>query len=142
MGTATDGGCNVDAPAPLDRIPLFIRAGSIVPMGPEQEWSTQKPPDPMELRVYRGANADFTLYEDENDNYNYENGVYATIPFHWDDTSQTLTIGNRKGQFPGMIENRTFHVLFVRKNHGVGVDATDEPDKVVRYSGKEITVKP
>ena len=142
MGTATDGACNVDAPAPLDRIPLFIRAGSIVPMGPEQEWSTQKPPDPIELRVYRGANADFTLYEDENDNYNYENGVYATIPFHWDDTSQTLTIGNREGRFPGMIENRTFHVVFVRKNHGVGLDATGEPDKVVPYSGKEITVKP
>ena len=142
MGTATDGARNVDAPAPLDRIPLFIRAGSIVPMGPEQEWSTQKPPDPIELRIYRGANGDFTLYEDENDNYNYENGAYATIPFHWDDTGQALTIGNRKGQFPGMIENRTFHVVFVRENHGVGVDATDEPDKVVPYSGKEITVKP
>jgi alpha-D-xyloside xylohydrolase len=111
-------------------------------MGPEEEWSTQKPPDPIELRIYRGANGDFTLYEDENDNYNYENGAYATIPFHWDDAGQTLTIGERKGHFPGMLEDRSLRVVFVRENHGVGADATDEPDKVVRYAGKEITVKP
>ena len=103
MGTATEGARSVDAPAPLDRIPLFIRAGSILPMGPEEEWSTQKTPDPIELRIYRGADGDFTLYEDENDNYNYEKGAYATIPFHWDEAAQTLTIGDRKGHFPGML---------------------------------------
>jgi len=142
MGTATNGARSVDAPAPLDLIPLFIRAGSIIPMGPEEEWSTQKPPDPIELRIYRGANGDFTLYEDENDNYNYEKGAYATIPFHWDDAGQTLRIGDRKGHFPGMLQDRSFRVVFVHENHGVGVDATDEPDKIVRYAGKEITVKP
>ena len=142
MGTATEGARSVDAPAPLDRIPLFIRAGSILPMGPEEEWSTQKTPDPIEVRIYRGADGDFMLYEDENDNYNYEKGAYATIPFHWNEAAQTLTIGERKGQFPGMLEDRSFRLVFVRENHGVGVDATDEPDKVVRYSGKEITVKP
>jgi len=142
IGTATNGARSVDAPAPLDRITLFIRAGSIIPMGPEEEWSAQKPPDPIELRIYRGANGDFTLYEDENDNYNYEKGAYATIPFHWDDAGQTLRIGDCKGHFPGMLQDRSFRVVFVRENHGVGVDATDEPDKIVRYAGKEITVKP
>jgi alpha-D-xyloside xylohydrolase len=70
----------IDAAAPLERIPLYVRAGSILPLGPDMEYSTQKPADPIELRVYRGADGDFTLYEDENDNYNYEKGAYATIP--------------------------------------------------------------
>lgn len=139
-GTASEGGRFINAITPLDRLPLYVRAGSIVPLGPDEEWSTEKPADPMELRIYAGADGDFTLYEDENDNYNYEKGAYATIPLHWDDKGQTLTIGERKGQFPGMLENRTFRVVFVRENHGVGVKASDEPDKVVQYSGKQISV--
>ena len=78
-------------------------------MGPDVEYATEKPADPIELRVYRGADGDFTLYEDENDNYNYEKGVYATIPMHWNDATQALTIGERKGSFPGMLENRAFN---------------------------------
>ena len=88
------------------------------------------------------ADGDFTLYEDENDNYNYEKGVYATIPFHWDDAKQTLTIGDRKGQFPGMLQARTFRLVFVSENHGSGVDPAVRPDRVVQYSGKQITVTP
>ena len=132
----------ISAITPLERLPLYVRAGSILPLGPDEEWSTQKPEDPIELRVYRGANGDFTLYEDENDTYNYEKGAYATIPLHWDDAANTLTIGDRKGQFPGMLENRTFRVVFVRDNHGVGVNPADETDKVVQYSGKQVTVTP
>ena len=139
-GTASEGGRFINAMTPLDRLPLYVRAGSIVPLGPDEEWSTQKPADPLELRIYAGADGDFTLYEDENDNYNYEKGVYATIPLHWDDKGQMLTIGERKGQFPGMLENRSFRVVFVRENHGVGVNASDEPDKIVQYSGKQINV--
>ena len=123
-------------------MPLYVRAGSILPLGPDEEWSTQKRADPLELRIYRGANGDFTVYEDENDNYNYEKGVYATIPMHWDDAGRTLTIGDRKGQFPGMLENRTFRIVFVSENHGVGVNPADEADKAVSYSGKQITVTP
>jgi alpha-D-xyloside xylohydrolase len=141
-GAAVEGGRTINAAAPLDRLPLYIRAGSILPLGPEEEWSTQKPADPIELRIYRGANADFTLYEDENDNYGYEKGVYATIGLHWDDAQHTLTIGDRKGQFPGMLENRTFRVVFVTENHGAGVNLASEPDKVVQYSGKQMTVAP
>jgi alpha-D-xyloside xylohydrolase len=141
-GAATKGSTNVTAPAPLEKLPLYVRAGSIVPLGPDLEWSTQKPADPIELRIYRGANGSFTLYEDENDGYNYEKGVYSTIPMQWDDARQELTIGDRKGDFPGMLQNRTFRVVFVGENHGVGVNPEDKADKVVQYAGKQITIAP
>jgi alpha-D-xyloside xylohydrolase len=100
------------------------------------------PADPLELRIYRGADGDFKLYEDENDNYHYEKGVYATIPLHWNDSSGILTIGDRKGEFPGMLQRRTFRLVFVRENHGVGVGPSDEPDKIVQYSGTTVEVTP
>ncbi|SPE25526.1 Alpha-xylosidase [Acidobacteriia bacterium SbA2] len=141
-GSVVDGGRTINAIAPLDRLPLYVRAGSILPLGPDEEWSTEKAADPIELRIYRGENGDFTLYEDENDNYDYEKGVYATIPLHWDDAGHTLTIGDRKGQFPGMLEGRSFRVVFVGANHGVGVNPTDEADRIVQYSGRQISVTP
>ena len=141
-GASVDGGVEMEADAPIDRLPLYVRAGSIVPLGPEEEWSTERQPDPIELRIYRGADADFNLYEDENDTYDYEKGVYATIPMHWDDANHKLTIGDRKGQFPGMLQSRTFRVVFVAANHGVGVGPTENPDKVLTYSGNVIRVTP
>ena len=141
-GQSMEGGVARDAEAPLERIPLFVRAGSIVPMGPEIEWASEKPADPVELRVYRGADGKFTLYEDEGDNYNYEKGVRATIPFHWDDATQMLTIGDRVGRFPGMLESRIFRIVVVRQHHGAGIGMTDAPDKIVSYLGKEIRVTP
>jgi alpha-D-xyloside xylohydrolase len=139
-GHTTMGGRAIDAPTALDSLPLYIRAGSIVPMGPDVEYAAEKPADPIELRVYRGADGNFTLYEDENDNYDYEKGVYATIPFHWDESVRRLSIGDRKGQFPGMLQARTFRVVFVGEGHGVGIGQTAEPDKVVQYSGTAITI--
>lgn len=139
-GTAVDGPKTLEAASPLDRMPVYVRAGSIVPMGPLKQWSTEKPEDPIELRVYRGANGDFTLYEDENDNYSYEKGVYATIPFRWDDAKQTLTIGARNGEFPGMLTERTFRIVFVRDNRGAGILPEEKPDKIVQYSGKLVSV--
>ncbi len=141
-GATVSGGRDIDAAAPPDRLPLYIRAGSIVPMGPDVEWATEKPADPIELRVYRGADGEFTLYEDENDNYNYEKGSYATIPFRWDDARRVLTIGDRQGQFPGLLASRTFRVVFVGERRGVGIEPSTTPDKVVKYSGKQITVAP
>ncbi len=141
-GSSVAGGKTIDASAPLDRLPLYIRSGSILPLGPDEEWSTEKPADPIELRIYRGADADFTLYEDENDSYNYEKGAYATIPLHWDDAKQALTIGDRKGQFPGMLEKRTFRVVFVGENHGAGISPEERPDKTVQYAGKQTVVAP
>ena len=140
-GTQSDGGRYADVAAPLDRMPLFIRAGSILPLGPDVEWSTERPADPLELRIYRGADGDFTLYEDENDNYNYEKGAYATIPLHWDDARGTLIIGERQGSFPGMLQARTFQIVFVRENHGAGI-APEMPDNTAEYSGQQVTVKP
>jgi alpha-D-xyloside xylohydrolase len=139
-GHAADRGGMVETAAPLDRIPLFVRGGSIVPMGPDVEYATEKSVDPIELRVYPGANASFTLYEDENDNYNYEQGSRATIRLDWDDAARKLTIGERQGKFPGMLEARTFRVVFVSDNHGVGIESTAQPDKIVEYSGKRVTV--
>ena len=141
-GAPVAGGHMMEAPAPIDRLPLYIRAGSILPLGPEMEWSTEKAADPIELRIYPGADGDFTLYEDENDNYNYEKGMHATISMHWDSDKSTLTIGDRKGDFPGMLKQRSFRVVFVHQDHGVGVASTDEPDKIVQYSGTKLEVRP
>lgn len=137
-----EGGRAIDAPAPLERIPLYVRAGSIIPMGPDVEYTTEKAADPIELRVYRGASGSFTIYEDENDNCNYEMGVYATIPIQWDEATRKLTIGARRGTFPGMLASRSFHVVFVRENRGAGIRATAQPDRVVAYSGRAVTVEP
>ena len=139
-GNTLEGGKAIDATAPLERLPLYVRAGSIIPMGPDVEFATEKAPDPIELRIYHGADADFTLYEDENDNYNYEKGAYATIPMHWNDAAQTLTISDRKGKFPGMLENRSFRIVLVGVGHGTGIGLTAMPDKIVEYTGKQINV--
>jgi len=111
-------------------------------MGPSVEYAAEKPADPIELRVYRGANGHFTLYEDENDTYGYEKGAYATIPIDWNEAAGALTIGERKGAFPGMLTDRTFQVVFVGEGHGVGIGATPQSDQLVHYSGNPLTVKP
>jgi len=139
-GHAIEGGKSIDAAATLDRLPLYVRAGSIVPMGPDLEYAAEKPADPIELRVYPGANGSFTLYEDENDGYDYEKGVYATIPMHWDDAGGTLTIGERQGRFRGMLETRTFRVVFAGEGHGTGIGQTAQADKIVAYTGTAVTV--
>jgi len=139
-GDTLAGGRSVIADAPIDKIPLMVKAGSIVPMGPLVQYAAEKPADPIELRIYPGANGSFQLYEDENDNYNYEKGVYSTIDFNWDDAHHQLTIGARKGSFPGMLRMRTFHVVLVRKEHGTGVEVTGTPDKVITYQGEQQVV--
>ena len=138
-GETTAGGQTVQAAAPIDRLPLYVRAGSIIPYGPEIQYAAAKA-DPIELRVYPGADGAFTLYEDEGDNYDYERGVYTTIPIHWNEKSHTLTIGERHGEFPGMLKERTFKVVFVTSGHGVGIPQTDKPDNIVHYTGAAISV--
>jgi alpha-D-xyloside xylohydrolase len=139
-GAAVQGGRTLDAPSPIDRMPLYVRAGSILPLGPDVEYAAQKSADPIELRVYRGANGAFTLYEDENDTYNYEKGAYATIPFSWDEGAHTLTIGDRLGSYPGMLEKRTFRIVFVTNDYGTGGGLTEKAGKTVQYSGQKIAV--
>jgi hypothetical protein len=121
-------------------MPLYVRAGSIVPFGPDLQYATEKAADPIELRVYRGSDGDFTLYEDAGDSYDYETGSRATIPFHWDETAKALTIGARSGSFPGMLASRTFKVIWVYAGHGAGMPADATADTTVTYSGAAVTV--
>jgi alpha-D-xyloside xylohydrolase len=141
-GATIQGGRALDAPSPIDRLPLYVRAGSILPLGPDVEYAAEKSANPIEVRVYGGANGAFTLYEDENDTYSYEKGMYSTILFSWDDATRTLTIGDRAGSFPGMIEKRAFRVVFVSEGHGTGGGLTENADRTVRYLGKKISVMP
>jgi alpha-D-xyloside xylohydrolase len=139
-GEATAPG-NVSAPAPLDRIPVFVRAGSIVPYGPEMQYVAEKPCDPITLYVYAGADGQFTLYEDEGTTFAYEKGGFAEIPFRWEDGAKTLTIGKRTGDYDGMLRDRNFQVVLVTKAHPVGVSPTPAPLQSVRYTGAEIRLK-
>jgi alpha-D-xyloside xylohydrolase len=140
-GKRINGGQAIKTASPLDEIPLFVKAGSIIPMGKLIQYAGEKAADTLEIRVYDGANGEFTLYEDENDNYNYEKGLYATITFNWDNAKKVLTIGDRKGSFPGMLAGRKFNIVRVTKNKGNGTDTVEKPDKEVTYTGKKMVVK-
>ena len=139
-GSTFEGGKTIKTDAPIEIIPLFVKAGSIIPMGPFLQYTTEKPADPIELRIYPGADGSFILYEDENDNYNYEKGIYSTIEFEWLDDEQKLIIHDRKGEFPGMLQERTFKLVLVSENHGNGLEITIHPDKTVEYIGNNVVV--
>jgi alpha-D-xyloside xylohydrolase len=138
-GKKFTGGQTIETAAPIQTEPLFVRGGAIIPYGPEIEYAMEKS-DPIELRVYRGSDGNFTLYEDEGDNYNYEKGVWATIPLKWDEAKQTLEIGRRQGSFPGMLKERTFNIVWVSENHGIGISSTENPDVVLHYTGEPLSV--
>ena len=129
-GRQYKGGQDVTLETSLDRVPMFVRAGSILPLGPEMQYVGEKSWDNLELRVYPGADGSFTLYEDEGDSYNYEKGVYATIPMTWNDKQRALTIGDRQGSYPGMIQQRQFTVVF-----------PDGSSQTVSYDGRETVVR-
>jgi alpha-D-xyloside xylohydrolase len=135
-GSSTMGGTTMTASAPLSQLPIHVRGGSILPMGPMIQYATQSA-DPLEIRVYAGADASFTIYEDEGDTYNYETGQYAQIPLTWNNAAKTLTIGARTGSYTGMPTTRTFNVVFVGANHGSGIGVTGTPDQVVHYDGTQ-----
>jgi len=139
-GKRIAGGKFITAAAPLETLPLFVRGGSILPMGPALQYASEKPADPIELRVYPGADGEFTLYEDEGDSYRYEKGAYATIRMHWDDAKRTLTIAEREGGFPGMLERRTFNIVWAGEGHGNGVNPAQVVDMTVQYTGSAVTV--
>ena len=126
------GGQEITKSTRIDEIPLYIRSGSILPLGPNVQYATEKRWDNLEIRVYPGANGTFTLYEDENDNYNYEKGAYTTISFTWNDAKKTLILNDRQGSFTGMLAERKFQIVLV---------STGKQAKEVRYLGKKITVK-
>jgi len=138
-GSTTAGGTTTTANAPLSQLPIYVRGGSIVPMGPMIQYAMQSA-DPLEIRVYPGADASFTIYEDEGDTYSYEMGTYAQIPLTWNDAAKTLTIGARSGSYTGMPTTRTFNVVFVSANHGGGLAVSGTPDQTVSYNGSQAVV--
>ena len=140
-GQVYNGGQTIASAAPIETLPLYVKAGSIIPMGPVMQYATQKPADQIELRIYPGANGQFEYYEDENDNYHYEQGKYATFKFSWDDKQHLLTISAEKGSFPGMLKQRTFNIVLVKGLHGSDMPATNNADKTVVYDGKALAVK-
>ena len=128
-GQSYKGGQTVTLQTTFDRVPMFVRAGSILPLGPEMQYIGEKAWDNLELRVYPGADGSFTLYEDEGDNYNYEHGRYTTITFTWNDKARTLTIGQRQGEYPGMLTSRQFTIVL-----------PDGTTRTVDYDANEMTV--
>ncbi len=139
-GRHFQGGTVTEADAPYDYIPVFAREGSIVPVGPEIQYSMEKPADPLTLFVYTGADGSFVLYEDEGDNNNYIEGEYTLIPFEWSEEEGTLSIGERKGEFPGMLQTRTINVIKISAGRPVMLDFDMTPDTTLSYSGEKITV--
>jgi alpha-D-xyloside xylohydrolase len=135
------GGQTIKKEAPIDIIPLYVKAGTILPVGPKVQYATEKKWDNLEIRVYEGANGVFTLYEDENDNYNYEKGVYSTITFNWNDTKKVLTISDRKGSFPGMLTGRKLNIIKVSAGNGSGMEDSEKYNKVVDYNGMKVIIK-
>jgi alpha-D-xyloside xylohydrolase len=141
-GNAVAGGTRTMVPAPLDAMPVHVRAGSIVPFGPELAYTSEKPADPIVLYVYGGANGTFELYEDDGSTYAYENGAFSRIAFSWNDAAQKLTIGAREGSFTGMLAERTFQVVLVKAGKAVGFSFTPTADATAPYTGQatEVTV--
>jgi alpha-D-xyloside xylohydrolase len=135
------GGQEIEKATTIDEIPLYIKAGSIIPFGPQVQYATEKKWDNLEIRIYPGANGEFTLYEDENDNYNYEKGAFSTIKFEWKDKSKTVSISKISGSFNGILKNRTFKIVLVDKLNTVDGIKSSKFNKTIKYSGKAQSVK-
>jgi alpha-D-xyloside xylohydrolase len=128
------GGQTIRRETPIDIMPLYVRAGSIIPFGPRVQYAQEKPWDSLEIRVWAGADGSFTLYEDEGDNYNYEKGAFSEITFSWDDSQRTLTVGDRSGSFPGMLQQRTLRVTLIEAGKA-------NPALSVSYNGEKVVVE-
>ena len=140
-GKYYSGGITLDHPAPMETLPLFIKEGSIVPVGPDLQYTAEKPADTLTLYVYGGKNAVLNLYEDEGLNYEYEHGAFSVIPFSYNDQQRTLVIEQRKGHFQGMLETRMIHVVLVSKDKPVAFDPDTKTSTSVRYDGKRVVLK-
>ncbi|MBR4253590.1 MAG: DUF5110 domain-containing protein [Lentisphaeria bacterium] len=126
--------------APLDRIPVFVKAGAILPWGEPMQYVDEKLPETLEIRVYPGADGSYSLYEDNGKDYSYEQGKFTRIPFAWDDAKGELTIGDRVGEYDGMLKDRTFRVCLMNEQNA-GADNIAKPDAEVKYSGRKLSVQ-
>ncbi|HEY6123715.1 MAG TPA: TIM-barrel domain-containing protein, partial [Steroidobacteraceae bacterium] len=139
-GVKSAGGQNLLAEAPLSRMPLYVRAGSIVPVGPDVQYSSEKPGAPITLFVFTGTDGAFDYYEDDGVSYGYERGEFARIPLRYDSAKGTLTIGARSGSYSGMPEERTFKVRWIKEGSRAPADLDAAADATVEYKGAEVTV--
>ena len=135
-----NSGEKIIADAPYERMPVFVKAGSIIPFGPDLQYTSEKPADTITLNIYTGADASFDLYEDEGTNYNYEKGAFSVIPIKYNDAAKTITIGDRKGSFNGMLEKRIFTINIISADKIKTLDFNTS-DKLVSYEGKKLTIK-
>ena len=133
------GGQTVKADAGQGKIPVFVKGGSIIPFGKEMQYTGQVSADELEIRVYKGANCRFELYEDEGDSYNYEKGKYTLVPFIWNEAAKTLTIGKREGAYAGNLKARKFNIVLVKD--GLGIGKEDIGRKTITYTGKSTVIK-
>lgn len=139
--TVTDGGQTIERDCPIDIMPVYVKAGSIIPFGPIVQYASEKKWDNLEIRIYPGKDCSFTLYEDEGDSYNYEKGAFSTIDFNWNEADRTLTICDREGSFDGMIKSRKFRIIVVDEDTASGDKEPAGFDKTVRYKGKRLAIK-
>jgi alpha-D-xyloside xylohydrolase len=139
-GKKSEGGQTIQAEAPIDRMPVFAKAGSIILLGPIVD-STRDQEDPTDIRIYPGQDGHFLLYDDEGDSYRYEKGSYATISLDWNDRMHSLSLGKRQGEFPGMLKAREMRVFIVREGSGVGISSQSKPDAIVQYDGSAQVIK-
>jgi alpha-D-xyloside xylohydrolase len=135
------GGQTIKADAPYERMPVFVKAGSIIPFGPALQYTSEKPADTITLNVYAGADASFNLYEDEGTNYNYEQGAFSVIPIKYSEATKTIIIGDRKGSFKGMLQKRIFRVNMISPDKIRSLDFAAKTDKEVFYEGRKLAIK-
>ena len=140
-GKFNDGGQTINADAPFNQIPVYVKEGSVIPFGPALQYTSEKKADTISLFVYTGKDASFTLYEDEGINYNYEKNMYSTITFDYNETNKEMIIQNRKGKFSGMLQKRIFNIYTISKNKPVALSFEQKSDKQVLYEGKKVIVK-
>ena len=140
-GKFFSGGQSIKVSAPYDRMPVFAKEGSIIPTGPALQYTSERAADTITLFVYTGKDASFNLYEDEDTNYNYEKGMFATIQIDYDEAGKSLTIDDRKGEFPGMLQKRVFNIIWITKDKGKNLDPDQQPDDQVTYGGKRLAIK-
>jgi hypothetical protein len=140
-GERVAGGQTDSMRAPISRIPVYVPAGTILPLGPDRQYVGTTSADSLELRVYPGADATYTLYDDAGQGQGYTSGDHVQIPLSWDESAGTLTIGARNGSYPGMLEKRTFRVVMVGPEQGTGLSPPRKPDAAVTYRGEEVTVQ-
>jgi alpha-D-xyloside xylohydrolase len=140
-GAPLKGGQTLQAPAPFDSLPVYVRAGAIIPTGPAIQYVGEKPADPVTLRVYAGADGEFSLYEDDGLSYGYEKGAFARIPISWHESTHTLTIGRRAGSFPGMLAERSFQLVLVAPGRAAGYSSTPRISATVHYHGEPVVTR-